>query len=221
MVLPVLGAESGRAERASARWSCSHATRGGDRAVPRSCSRVELVAEVDERRSSTEGVLVRRTLSSLTRRRHSRTWRTEAMGMRQRCRIRRGTRQGRQRSGRRPATRSNKPPAGGEARRSRRSGLRQERAPPHTWTPGAQAPGGALGPPLGAHVMVAAPAEAGGSPSSEAPPGWLIRHADRRGSQTCHRGSRPGWVGARGRDTPQGAARTGVPPGIERTAGCS
>jgi len=35
------------------------------------------------------------------------------------------------------------------------------------------------------------------------------------------RGSRPGWVGAQGRETPKGAARTRVQPGIERTAGCS
>jgi hypothetical protein len=35
--------------------------------------------------------------------------------------------------------------------------------------------GRALGLPFGDHVMVAAGAEAGGSPSSEAPPGWLIR----------------------------------------------
>jgi len=41
--------------------------------------------------SSMEGVLARRTSSSLTRRRQSRVQRLEAKGMRQRCRIRRGS----------------------------------------------------------------------------------------------------------------------------------
>jgi len=59
---------------------------------------------------------------------------------------------GRQRSSRKPDERSRTPPAGGAARRSRRSGLRQDRAAPHTWTSRASAPGG----PSGAHVMVAA-----------------------------------------------------------------
>jgi len=37
---------------------------------------------------------------------------------------------------------------------------------------------GRTAPPFGDHAMVAASAEAGGSPSSEAPPGWLTRQAD-------------------------------------------
>jgi len=51
---------------------------------------------------------------------------------------------------------------------------------------------------LGHGVMVVAKAEAGGSPSSEAPPGWLT-----------------------GRETPQGGARSEASPGIGRFAGCS
>jgi len=35
------------------------------------------------------------------------------------------------------------------------------------------------------------------------------------------RGSRPGQAGTQGRETPQGGARHGVRPGIERSAGCS
>jgi len=204
---------NGARERTLAPLFC---TRGGDRAIPWSCSRVGLVAEVDERRlvpvrenrgssplafepapcawaraqrvkgrrkpgrggeshehassdtgggflvipharrasagrargrehSSMEGVPARRRLSSLTRRRQSRAWRPEAKGIR----LGRGSwgsppwppavmdpprvvTGGRQRSGRKPGERSKTPPPGGEARRSRRSGLRQDHASPHT-----------------------------------------------------------------------------------------
>jgi len=78
---------AGRAERASARepgFSYTGRGSGGQR----SCSRIELVAEVDEQRSATEGVLARIGLPSLTRRRLGRARRPEAMGMRQ-SRIRR------------------------------------------------------------------------------------------------------------------------------------
>ena len=45
---------TGRAERASARWPRAR-MRGGDRTIVRSCSWIELVAEVDERRSVQTG----------------------------------------------------------------------------------------------------------------------------------------------------------------------
>jgi hypothetical protein len=65
-------------------------TRHGAQASTRPCSRMVTVAEVDERRSAMEGVLIRPQASSLTRRRRSQIERPEAKGMRQRCRIRPG-----------------------------------------------------------------------------------------------------------------------------------
>jgi len=116
--------------------------------------------------------------------------------------IRRGRDRGRQRLRHELGTRSKTPRPGGAARRSRRSGLRQDRAPPHTpRTRSAPVPrhrarlrtmSGTM------TTMVVTKAEAGGSPSSEAPPGWLT-----------------------GRETPQGGARSEAPPGIGRFAGCS
>jgi hypothetical protein len=56
--------------------------------------------------------------------------------MRQRCRIRPGCDRGCQRLRREPGGWSKTPPPGGAARRSHRSGLHQDRAPPHTRPPG-------------------------------------------------------------------------------------
>ena len=96
--------ETERAERASARrpW-LSYAGRGsGGR---RSCSWIDWVAEVDERRSvrvvrprsglsSDDGRRPGPTrASSLTRRRRRRIWRSKAMGIGQQCSVRRGPRQ--------------------------------------------------------------------------------------------------------------------------------
>jgi len=62
-------------------------------------------------------------------------------------------------------------------------------------------------------------AEAGASPSSEAPPGWLIRYADRRGSRTSSPRPWPRVSRRRGREAPRGAARTEAQPGTHEPQG--
>jgi len=66
----------------------------------------------------------------------------------ERGRIRGGSRQGRQRLRRKLGARSKTPQPGGAARRSRRSGLRQDRGASFTWAFGASAPGRGFEPPL-------------------------------------------------------------------------
>jgi len=63
--------------------------------------------------------------------------------------------------------------------------------------------------------MIAAEAEAGGSPSSEAPPGRLVRQAEVRLPSLAAAGLRPRPSRHPDRETPQGGLRGGVQPGIE------
>jgi len=123
-----------------------------------------------------EGALSRRTPTSLTRRRQSRVRRPEAMGMRQRCRIRRGARQR----------------ASEATSRARRAVEKTATGRCSAEEPSIGAPPGPRSTPhapFGDRVMVVAKTEAGGSPSSEAPPGRLIRQS---GSTSSQLGGRPG-----------------------------
>jgi len=80
------------------------------------------------------------------------------------------------------------------------------------------APARALGRPFGDHVTVATNAEAGGSPSSEAPPGRRIRKAVRQAPVSRRRKANgPGCASVR--FVPQGARR--AQPGTKQFAGCS
>ena len=181
------GERGERSARAHAGLTLSHAGRGsGGR---RSCSRIELVAEVDEPRWVQAG-----RPGSSTRR-----WKASWSGA--------GVVFDETASGLVPATRGEgdaaampDPPRAHEDVRGHvaspsaveqtaggRSGAEEPSigAPPGLrWTP--RVNGRGLGPgrgafigrhPSGDHARVAAEAEAGGSPSSEAPPGWLTRHA--------------------------------------------
>jgi hypothetical protein len=87
---------------------------------------------------------------------------------------------GRQKRRRQPGTRSKTPRPGGAARKGRRSWPRQDRVVPLMWAFGASLRNALSGAPSGDHVMVAASAEAGGSPSSEAPT-WSTHPARRSG----------------------------------------
>jgi len=187
---PLAPRSRGRAQRAKARRkpgrggeSRQHAssdTGGGLLVIPRA-RRASVGRARGREHSAMEGVLERCEPSSLTRRRPSRSRRPEAMGMRQRCRIRRG------RTGASEVMSQARPAV--EKTTGGRSGAEEPSivAPPGLrWT--AHVNGRGFGPgrgafirrdPSGDHVMVAAMAEAGGSPSSEAPPGWLIRQTVR------------------------------------------
>jgi hypothetical protein len=128
-----------------------------------------------------EGALSRRTPTSLTRRRQSRVRRPGAMGMRQRCRIRRGARQR----------------ASEATSRARRAVEKTATGRCSAEEPSIGAPPGPRSTPhapFGDRVMVVAKTEAGGSPSSEAPPGRLIRQS---GSTSSQLGGRPGHDGGR------------------------
>lgn len=157
-----------------------------------------------------EGVLVRHPPSSLTKRRGERgpggtaAWSLSldvatrgGSGQRRRARDR-----GRQRSRHELGSRPKKPRPGGAARRSYRSQLHQDRAAPlpHT-SAGASAPHARRD---GSWTM----AEAGGSPSSDAPPGSGSLEVQRPKA-----GRRRPPRASEGAKAPEGVSRRGESPG--------
>lgn len=127
-------------------------TGGGLLVIPRA-ARASAVRDRGREHSAMEGVLVRRKPPSLTRRRERRAWVIRSDGD-ARCSRERGAGsaegrdRGRQRLRRKLGARSKRPRPGDTARRSRRSGLRQDRAVSFTWASGASAPGRGFEPPL-------------------------------------------------------------------------
>jgi hypothetical protein len=213
-------AEGERAPEAGSRWRKPRAREQRHRwRAPRDPTRrrESVMRARGREHSSMEGALARQERSPLTRRRRwpGRATRGDgdsaAMPGPPRVAAR-----GRQRSCRELGARSNTPRPGGAAQKEPRSGLRPRIALCHTRErPGPRPRASPQGAPSGDHVMVVAEAEAGGSPSSEAPPGRLVRQAEVRLPSLAAVGLRPRVSRHPNRGTPQGGARSGVHPGIE------